>query len=158
MIRPLLQPLSMRRALARISVTVVPGVSSTMKLISARVLAPSMMAPCSSGAILAERMRESGILASDDSRRWPTSSLLISSEKKATVVPVRAALVARLRPSEVLPTPGRAPTTTIWPGRRPISSESKPGKPVFTPLSPSGLAIWAAIWSLTSIMIWPMSE
>jgi hypothetical protein len=147
MTTPFSLPWSMRLALARISVTVVPGVSSIMMSSAERVVVASRIFSQSCGLILAERMSCRLICAYEDRRRCAISTELISSEKSATEAPEAAAWAARFSANEVLPTPGRAPMTTIWPGRRPSSLASMPGNPVFTPkvcswlwhISPSSL-------------------
>ena len=78
----------------------------------------------------------SGTIEYVESRRWAISSELISSEKKHTQAPCWAICTARLRANDVLPTPGRAPTTIIWPARRPRNILSMAGKPVMTPAAP----------------------
>ena len=134
----------MRRAFALISVTVMPGVSSiiTSKLEIADEAAARRGQ--SSGAILAERMDVKETRDDAAKRRCAISVLLISSEKNATLAPLAAACTARLSAKEVLPTPGRAPTTIICPGRKPKRAASTEGKPVSTPSSVSDLFAFSA--------------
>ena len=49
--------------------------------------------------------------------------------------------------ASALPTAGRAATTIIWPGCRPLVRESRSAKPVGTPLMPPP---WAPIASISS--------
>ena len=116
---PFSLPLSIRRDLARISVTVVPGVSSIMMSKAERSVVAPMIWLHWFPLMRAPLMSEREILAWAESNLCAISIFDISSEKKATDAPLAAALKARFRANEVLPTPGRAPTTIIWPGRRP---------------------------------------
>ena len=140
MTTPSFLPRRMRRALARISVTVVPGVSSmTMSSLESCSVASRICGHCSA-RMLPERISCRPMRALAASRRCAISVLDISSEKSATDAPAKAAFVARLSAKDVLPTPGRAPMTTIWPGRSPSRQLSMDGKPVWTPRGSSLLS------------------
>ncbi|VWM25463.1 Uncharacterised protein [Collinsella intestinalis] len=118
---------SMRRALARISVTVVPGVSSIKISRRPSSLMASLMLAHSSGEMRPVRKLDMFTMAWAQMKRCAISLPDISREKKPTVYPSAAALRARFKANEVLPTAGRAPITTSWPSRRPMSMRSSVG-------------------------------
>ena len=103
----------------------------------------------SSSLIRPARMSARRIRASADSSRMMISDLLISSEKTALV---RPCLIeherAKSRPSVDLPRPGRAATTIIWPGCRPLVAASRSAKPVGTPSATPPREAMASISSI----------
>ena len=98
-----------------------------------------------SSGTLPERTSSFETAASEQMRRVAISEPLISSEKKSTLTPALAALRASERANDVLPTPGRAPTTLSEPGRMPINTLSSRSKPVATP------AVWPRLSAISSI-------
>ena len=80
-------PRSMRRAFARTSVTVVPGVSSMTMSSWLSWLTASRICGHWSSRMRAERISCSPMRASAASRRCAISALDISSEKNATEAP-----------------------------------------------------------------------
>ena len=102
-----------------------------------------------------ESLRQSS-LASAASSRSASWSEGISSEKKATFLPLRPALAATLRAKAVLPTEGRAAMMVSEPGCRPrvfLSSEAKPvGTPVMKDF-PSATRFWIASRFSTAAII-----
>ena len=93
-------------------------------------------------------MRQKSSRASAARMRRASCSAGISSENTATRLPAfTAACVATLSAKAVLPTEGRAASTTSAPGCRPSSFWSSPLMPVGTPvstLSPARTRAWVA--------------
>ncbi len=110
----------------------------------------------SSSLIRPARMSASRIRASADSSRMTISDLLISSENTTLVRPCFTEHdLAKSSPSVDLPNPGRAATTIICPGCRPLVTASRSAKPVGTP---SATPPREAMASISSIVGWSSSS
>ena len=124
-----------RRALARISITDVPGLSSIHNGASARRPTPWLMRDQSSSRSWPLRTFLESTRDSVQRMRWLISSWLISNENSRTGRPASIATdVAMLSAKDVLPMAGRAPTMMRLLGCRPESSRSKSVKPVGVPV------------------------
>jgi hypothetical protein len=110
----------------------------------------------SSSLIRPARMSCSRIRASAESSRMTISDLLISSENTALVMPCLTEQErAKSSPRVDLPRPGRAATTIICPGCRPLVAASRSANPVGTP---SATPPREAIASISSIVGWSSSS
>ena len=138
----------MRRALDRISGIVMFGESSMVMGAPCTLVMTRVMASHSGSLMPPPRMWWMATLASAESRRMAISAPVISSEKIADGTPcLTDAARQKSSPSVDLPTPGRAATTIIWPGRKPVVRRSSSGKPDPRPaISPSRLWMSSISW------------
>ena len=124
-----------RRHLARISIIDIFGESSIYSGASATSLIRRASLVQSSSLICPVRIVCSGTRASADSSRMVISLRPISRLKNAVPSPCfMAAARAKSRASVLFPMAGLAAMTIIWPGCRPLVSESRSAKPVGTPV------------------------
>ena len=126
----------MRRALARISMTVQCGLSSMKSFASASRPTAWPRRDQSPSLRRAVHKRVASTRASIASRRFVSSSVPISIEKKMTGRPVDVATLRAIPSARlVLPIPGRAAMITRFSRWSPWSFASRSVKPVGTPTS-----------------------